>query len=110
MTNPVIHNLHKLRMMCSDRKNQWNEPHIFDDDYYILYLEGAGLNPFAPYVVANERTLKQIRIQVFLDIAGDEELVRRVQESVSEQGDWDIHKHIKMLRFDISTFAEELYR
>lgn len=106
---PVVNNLHKIRSMLSDPKNQYNEHKIYDDDYYISRLQEISLNPFATYSVTNEKNLKLLRIQILLDLASDEELIRRVQESVSEQGDFDIHRYINQLRYDMSQFKSEMY-
>lgn len=98
-----------IRIMCSDVKNEFGNSKIFDDDYYVARLTGNGLNPFEEYSATNDLTLKRIRIDVMLDIAANEELVRRIQESITEHGEWDIHRYIKHLRFDLSQFKDELF-
>jgi len=103
-------NLHKLREMIPDPKNELNEHRLYDDETYMEMLEQKGLLPFNEWQESQLKILKRIRLDVYYAVAGDDELIRRLQESVSERGDWDIQKHIRWLEFDISSTArKDLY-
>lgn len=108
----IITNLQMLRQLMPDPKDDSNQSKYLDDNIYASLLLQQGVEPFytfVPTAATDLRKIKKARIQAFYIIAGDEELVRMVQEEMEQNGEWNIYAHIRFLKLELSRLEEDLF-
>lgn len=92
-----------------DPKDSLNNHKILDDDDYTSLLNDQSLNPFEAYIVGSLAQIQAARVQVFTMIAGNPELTKRFKEVMNEEGEWDVHNHIRHLKIELSSLENDVF-
>lgn len=104
----AVNVLHRLREIIPDEKTG-DESLLYDDSFYEETIRLRGHNPDAPYSSLSEEQYMQLKLDVWYNLAGDLQKVRKMEEIGVVKDTFPAQEHIRMLEFKLSRFKKEVY-